>query len=175
MEALNNSDAGDGPPISRLTSISNELITIIFKNLDAPSAICLALTCKFFKAFLSTLCEQDITVYDSLVDDNSNPETQPPEFIKTLPSHNVPRNGSAIWSILKAAKQMTKPILTLNRRHAAAIHWKSYIIPKAYFGLYFQLRNSAFVPHKYAACWSKGHAHCPYEIPHMEEYCKLCN
>ena len=53
----NESDQDDRAPIQRL---SNELLTNIICNMDAPRAVCLALTCRKFYALVTVVCERDL-------------------------------------------------------------------------------------------------------------------
>ena len=98
----------EAPRTAYLTTLSNELVTIIIKNLDPPSAVCFALTCQIFQKLLDDLCDLRWPSYSSAIKDDDE-EKWMNKFLASLPQYEVREDAAELWGKLERIRYTKVP------------------------------------------------------------------
>ncbi len=143
-----------------LAASSNEILTIITKNLDTPSAVCLALTNKQFREPIYIVYQtkgsyayRDLLEYGNWHFQDSCTHN----FSESLASFHLHMAHEKPSLILKLFVPEVRTLSIAEHK------------------LMLQLRNSHLLQTPEKECLLRGHHKCNYGTPYMGSFCAICD
>ena len=146
-----------------LNTLSNELLGAVVSHLDAPAAICLALSSKQFRELIHSLLQpgNSYSYKDLLLDADSL-------YFNKLTFYQLPSAAQNAHTAMMSKAMVTEPCLDWSRLQT---------LPRAEYGLMLQLKNSSWLKAASAqrSCLVRGHCCRVYTTPFLENHCKGCD
>lgn len=145
-------------PASLFTTLSNDILLVVLKQLDPPSAVCWALSNRQLYQFVSSFCKRNIS--------DICPRTEfklrrPPVLLQKYPASQADNS----------LHQKISNVCSAIQQQPAASH-RRFRLNKQYTALMLRLHQSTFMKSRMANCLQAGHIHL--EDSTKAKKCLIC-